>query len=103
MALEQIKLIKEIEAEAEAIRRKSTAEAKQQIAEGEKRAAEILAQAEAEAHRAYTEAVKRAEEEAETAYSVMIHKTEKECAKLTGEAQLRLADAVSIIVERVVK
>lgn len=103
MALEQIILIKESEAEADAIRKKSMAEAKQQLVDGEKQAAELVEQADGEAHRFYRDAMEKAREEAENAYHVTIHRMEKECNAIEMEAKSRLEGAASIIVERVVR
>lgn len=103
MALEQIKLIKEAEAEAEAIRKKSTAEARQQVADGEKMASQLIEEAEAAADAKYREAMEKAKEEAENAYDVTTHRVEKECVGMIAEAERHLAEAASIIMERVVR
>lgn len=102
MAIEQIKKIKEVEDEADDLRKKAAIEAKEMRVAAEKKAQEMLENARQEADSAYKQCIAKAETEAKAAYEVTIHNAEKQCREIITEASAHLGEAAAIIVGKVV-
>lgn len=102
MAIEQIKKIKEVENQADEIRRKSGVEAKKMRTDAEKKAADLLEEAGQQTDAEYRRVVAKAEADAQLAYDIIIHQAEKDCNEILARAAKTREEAISIIVERVV-
>jgi vacuolar-type H+-ATPase subunit H len=102
LAIEQIKLIREVEEKADQIRRKSNSEAKQKALDAEKEASILLEQANKKADEIYKDAIAKAEEEASETYNEVIQKAKGDCAKISSQADKNMDKAIAIIVGRVV-
>ena len=101
MAIEQIKLIREVEEKAEQIRRKSNSEAKQKALDAEKEASILLEQASKKADELYKSTIAKAEEEASETLTRST-KGKGDCDKISSQADKNMDKAIAIIVGRVV-
>lgn len=103
MAIEQIKRIKEVEEQAEQIRKKSHADVKQMTVDAEKQVALLMDKARREAEDAYKKTLTKAEADAQSVYDEIIQKAKTECSHISAGADKNLESAVSIIIGRVVR
>lgn len=100
MAIEQIKMIREAERQADEIRRQSNLKSKQLVDTARKDAAALLADAHRSTEAAYRDMLAAADRESQASYDRVIRETEKECEKISAEADKNLDKGVSIIMER---
>ena len=103
MSIEVIKVIKEAEEKAEAIKKDAAVQAKSVITNANALAQSILddAKKSAESHRA--EVLNKAESEGQLLYDGIINDAAKECDILCQKANDNMNNAASIILERIVK
>lgn len=103
MSIEVIKVIKEAEEKAEAIKRDAAVQAKSVITNTNALAQSILEDAKktAQSHRA--EVLSKAESEGQLLYDGIINDAAKECDILCQKANDNMNNAASIILERIVK
>lgn len=103
MSIEVIKVIKEAEEKAEAIKKDAAVQSKLVITNANALAQSILddAKKSAESHRA--EVLNKAESEGQLLYDGIINDAAKECDILCQKANDNMNDAASIILERIVK
>ena len=103
MSIEVIKVIKEAEEKAEAIKKDAAVQSKLVITNANALAQSILddAKKSAESHRA--EVLNKAESEGQLLYDGIINDAAKECDILCQKANDNMNNAASIILERIVK
>ena len=103
MSIEVIKVIKEAEEKAEAIKKDAAVQAKSVITNTNALAQSILEDAKktAQSHRA--EVLSKAESEGQLLYDGIINDAAKECDILCQKANDNMNNAASIILERIVK
>ena len=103
MSIEVIKVIKEAEEKAEAIKKDAAAQARLVITNANTQAQDILDEARktAESHR--SEVLSKAESEGQLLYDGIINDAAKECDKILTKANDNMDAAASIILERIVK
>ncbi len=103
MAIEQIKLIRETEEQAELIRKRGNSDARQMVADAEFEAQKLLEEANSEGEDGYKSTLQKANIEAENAYEAIIAKAKQEINHMTAAAEKNVNSAVSIIIGKVVK
>lgn len=103
MAIEQIKKIKEVEDQAQQIRKKSQTDAKQLVADAEKEASLMVEQARRKADEIYKRILADAEADAQVSYDSILTLAGEECRQISQGADEHMTQAVSIIIGRVVK
>ncbi len=103
LAIEALRAVRQTEANAVEIRRSARAEARQIIERAESEAEALVAQAVQEARREAENLIARAEAEAAKEAQPIHQEAEAASAHIRQEAKQRLPDAVSLIVERIVK
>ena len=86
MAIEQIKRIRDIEEQADQIRRKSKEEARNIAIDAEKEATILLERAEQEADAIYKEILAEGEKKAQVAYEEIINRAKAECEEISTNA-----------------
>ena len=92
MSIEVIKVIKEAEEKAEAIKKDAAAQARQVITNANVKAQEIL-----------DEARKKAESEGQLLYDGIINDAARDCDEILTKSGQNMDKAASIILERIVK
>ena len=103
MSIEVIKVIKEAEEKAEAIKRDAAVQAKSVITNTNALAQSILEDAKKTAQSQRTEVLSKAESEGQLLYDGIINDAAKECDILCQKANDNMNNAASIILERIVK
>jgi vacuolar-type H+-ATPase subunit H len=103
VAIEQIKMIKEIEDQADQVRRKAQGDGKQMVLDAEKEAARLVEQARKDADTAYKSALTKAEAEADAVYAEILEKAKSVCDVISEAAEKNQEAAVTKIIGRVVK
>ena len=103
MAIEQIKLIRDAEEQAELIRKKSNLDARQMVVDAEFEAQKLLEEANRKGEEGYKSTLQRANVEAESAYEDIISKAKQEIHHMTAAAEENVNSAVSMIIGKVVK
>mgnify|MGYP001025548908 CR=1 FL=1 len=103
MSIKVIKIIREAEEKAEEIKKDSSITAKQIITEAKAEAQNIVEEAEKQAESHRESAISKAESEGQLLYDSIINNAAKECEELTSKANGNMNNAVSIILERIVK
>lgn len=102
MAIEQIKLIKKAETEAEQIRRDSKQKSKEVISEAERLASSLLDDANRQAEEYLKEVLSRAELDGDEEYNQVLSKASIEVDEHISLAEKNIDAAVSMIVGKVV-
>ena len=103
MSIEVIKVIKEAEEKAEAIKKDALAQAKQIITDANEEAKSILDKAFHDAELSRIEMIKKAESEGQLLYDGIIDDAAKKCDGILIKANDNMNEAASIILERIVK
>ena len=103
VSIEVIKVIKEAEEKAEAIKKDAAVQAKLVITNANSQAQSILEEAKktAESHR--SEVLSKAESEGQLLYDGIINDAAKKCDAILTKANDNMNNAASIILERIVK
>lgn len=102
MAIELIKMIKDVEDEADQIKKKSQADAKQLTADAEKEASALLETARREADQASKKILSQAAEEAQKHFDDTMGKARVECEGIRSDAMKNLDHTVDMILRKVV-
>lgn len=103
MSIEVIKVIKEAEEKAEAIKKDAAVQAKLVITNANSQAQIILDETKKTADSYRTEVLSKAESEGQLLYDGIINDAAKECDILCQKANDNMNNAASIILERIVK
>lgn len=103
MAIEKVLEIREVEAEAQAIRANAMDEAKKLMEDARRDLLSVAARAEEQMSASYKEKLAKAESEAKIIYDTILLNAEKDCELLQSRAEKNKAKAVAAIVERIVK
>lgn len=103
MSIEVIKVIKEAEDKAEAIKKDAAAQSKLIITNANTLAQSILDDAKKSAEQNRTEVLSKAESEGQLLYDGIVNDAAKECDLLCQKANDNMNEAASIILERIVK
>ncbi|HHZ00476.1 MAG TPA: hypothetical protein PLV23_06415 [Sedimentibacter sp.] len=103
MSIEVIKVIKEAEEKAEAIKKDAAAQAKLIITNANAQAQEILDEARKTADINRSEVLSKAESEGQLLYEGIINDAAKDCDEILTKASANMDRAASIILERIVK
>jgi vacuolar-type H+-ATPase subunit H len=102
MSLEAVKQVTAAEEQARLSKLAAQQDARKLIADAEKAGRSALEQAKAEANETVASMLAQAEQRAGVRTSEIIHQAEGSCDQLRAQAQARLEQAASLIVERVV-
>ncbi len=102
-SIELIKVINEAEKQADKIKKDGVQEAKNIVAEANKRASQIIADAEDKADAEYNLAISRAELDAEKVYNDIIEQTSEKSRILLSNAENNIKAGVEVVLERIVK
>lgn len=102
MAIELIKVIKDVEEEADQIKKKSQADAKQLTSDVEKEASALLETARREADQASKKILSQAADEAQRRFDETMDKARMECEGIRSDAMKNLDHAVDMILRKVV-
>lgn len=102
-SIELIKVINEAEKQADKIKKDGVQEAKNIIAEANKRASQIIADSEDKADAEYNLAINKAELDAEKVYDSIIEQTSEKSRILLSNAEKNIQDGVKVVLERIVK
>lgn len=103
MSIEILKLIKEAEDKAESTKKEAVQQSKQIAANANVEASRILDEAKAKAESNKLDIIKGAESEAQLIYDKIIKEAEIKCKDILKNTEANMNDAVSIILERIVK
>ena len=103
MSIEVLKLIKEAEDKAELIKKEAAQQAKQIAANANAETSRILDEAMIKAESNRSDVIKGAESEAQLIYDEIIKEAEIKCKDIIKGAESNMDNAVSIILERIVK
>lgn len=103
MAIEEIRKIKEIEEQADQIRKKAQSDSKAMVQEAEKEALRLVEQAKREADAASRTVLAQAAEEAGAAYDAILAAAKERCDAIVAGAEAKQAAAVEKIIGRVVR
>lgn len=103
MSIEVIKVIKEAEEKAEGIKKEAVLKAKQIVTNANVNASQILEEAYKSAESKSSDAIKAAESEGQSLHDDIINKASKECENILLNAENKMDNAASIILERIVK
>lgn len=102
MSLEAVKLVAQAEQDAKARKVQAAADAKKLIADAEKAGKQAVADAVENVRQENETLMTISENQAESARSAIIRETEGICDRLRAEAQVKLLEAASLIVRKVV-
>ncbi|HNZ82655.1 MAG TPA: hypothetical protein PLX37_08115 [Sedimentibacter sp.] len=103
MSIEVIKVIKEAEEKAEAIKKDAAAQARQVITNANAKAQEILDEARKKAESDRSEVLSKAESEGQLLYDGIINDAARDCDEILTKSGQNMDKAASIILERIVK
>lgn len=103
MSIEVIKVIKEAEEKAEAIKKDAAVQAKLVITNANAQAQSIMDEAIKTSESYRSEVLSNAESEGQLLYDGIINDAAKECEEISKKANDNMNDAASIILERIVK
>jgi V/A-type H+-transporting ATPase subunit G/H len=103
VSIEILKLIKEAEDKAELIKKEASLQVKQIVANANAETSRILDEATVKAESNKSDVIKGAESEARLVYDKIIKEAEIKCKDILKIAEANMDNAVSIILERIVK
>jgi len=103
VSIEVLKIIKQAEDRAELIKKEAAQKAKQIVVNSNAEASRILDEASAKAESNKSDVIKNTELEAQILYDQIIDKAEVKCKDILINAESNMDNAVSIILERIVK
>ncbi|HHZ02528.1 MAG TPA: hypothetical protein GX396_06275 [Tissierellia bacterium] len=103
MSIEVIKVIREAEEKAEEIKKEALSKAKSIVTDANEEAQRILDEAVKEAEFNRKSVISKAESEGQLLYDDIINETKRECEEISNRANDNMNDAVTIILERIVK
>lgn len=103
MFTEELNLIRESEANADALRKDARMEAKKIMEDAKAEAGKLLSDAESTAKNRYDQLIREGQQIAQEQYDQAIAAARGECAEMEEKAGVKESDVIQTIAERIVK